>query len=108
MACSLRLAYLTVAGEQERRFIARTTLVAACICLLVGFTATRLHAGEYFIYQDAKGRLIISNQKPPPGSKIIKQQTLPDTAEGETTLVQDGNESQPNGDRPNLKPSANK
>ncbi len=72
-----------------KSIIARATLVAVCICLLVGFTATRLHSGEYFIYQDAKGRLIISNQKPPPGSKIIKQQTLPDTAEGETTLVQE-------------------
>jgi hypothetical protein len=70
-----------------KSIIASATLVAVCICLLVGFTATRLHSGEYFIYQDAKGRLIISNQKPP-GSKIIKQQTLPDTAEGETTLVQ--------------------
>src|SRR5215470_5441952 len=107
MACSLRLAYLTVAGEQERRFIARTTLVAACICLLVGFTATRLHAGEYFIYQDAKGRLIISNQKPPPGSKIIKQQTLPDLADVETAQVQDAFETQPNGE-PYSKPPTNK
>jgi len=32
---------------------ARSTLVAVCICLLAGFTTTRLHAGEYFIYQDA-------------------------------------------------------
>jgi K+-transporting ATPase c subunit len=88
-----------------KSIIARATLVAVCICLLVGFTATRLHAGEYFIYQDAKGRLIISNQKPLPGSKIIKQQTLPDTAEGETTLVQDGNETRPNGDATPSKPS---
>ena len=80
-----------------KSIIARATLVAVCICLLVGFTTTRLHAVEYFIYQDAKGRLVISNQKPPPGSKIIKQQTLFDTAEGETTRVQDGNETRPNG-----------
>jgi len=43
-----------------KSIIARATLVAVCICLLAGFTATRLHAGEYFIYQDAKGRLVIS------------------------------------------------
>jgi hypothetical protein len=36
-----------------KSIIARATLVAVSICLLVGFTATRLHAGEYFIYQDA-------------------------------------------------------
>jgi len=88
-----------------KSIIVRGTLVTVCICLLAGFTATRLHAGEYFIYQDDKGRLIISNQKPPPGSKIIKQQTLPDTAEGETTLVQDGNETRPNGDATPSKPS---
>jgi hypothetical protein len=66
-----------------KSIIARSTLVAVCTCLLAGFTATRLHAGKYFIYQDPKAGLIISNQKPPPGSKIMKQQTLPDTAEGE-------------------------
>ena len=88
-----------------KSIIARAALVAVSICLLAVFTATRLHAGEYFIYQDAKGRLIISNQKPPPGSKIIKQQTLPDTAKGETTLVQDGKEMRPNGHATPLEPS---
>jgi len=88
-----------------KSIIVRGTLVTVCICLLAGFTATRLHAGEYFIYQDAKGRLVISNQKPPPGSKIIEQQTLFDTAEGETTLVQDGNEMRPNGNATPSKPS---
>jgi hypothetical protein len=91
-----------------KSIIARATLVAVCICLLAGFTATRLHAGEYYIYQDSKGRLIISNQKPPPGSKIIKQQTLPDLAESENPQVQDGFETQPNGKTPNSKPSNNK
>ena len=90
-----------------KSIIARATLVAVCICLLAGFTATRLHAGEYYIYQDAKGRLISLNQKPPPGSKIIKQQTLPDLADDESPQVQDGLESQPNG-KPYSKPSTNK
>jgi hypothetical protein len=91
-----------------KSIIARATLVAVCICLLVGFTATRLHAGEYFIYQDAKGRLVISNQKPPPGSKIIKQQSLSDLAESENPQVRDGSTTQPNGNTPNSKPSNNK
>jgi hypothetical protein len=43
-----------------KSIIASATLVAVCICLLVGFTATRLHAGEYFIYQDSNGVLVIS------------------------------------------------
>jgi hypothetical protein len=56
--------------------------------MLIGFVATEVLSGEYYIYRDSNGVLVISNQKPPPRSKIIKQQTLPDTAEGETTLVQ--------------------
>jgi hypothetical protein len=91
-----------------KSIIARAALVAVCICLLVGFTATRLHAGEYFIYQDSKGRLIISNQKPPPDSKMIKQQSLPDVVETENPRIQDGFETQPNGNKPNSKPSTNK
>jgi hypothetical protein len=73
--------------------VAGPTLLALCFYMLVGFTAMKAHASEYFIYYDSKGGLVVSNQKPPPDSKIIKQQTLPDTAEGET--VQEGN-PQPN------------
>jgi hypothetical protein len=75
---------------------AGATLLGLCFYLLIGFVAAKADAGEYYIYQDSKGGLVVSNQKPPPGSKIIKQQTLLDTAEGETTLVQDGNEIRPN------------
>jgi hypothetical protein len=63
-------------------------LLGLCPYILIGFVATEVLSGEYYIYRDSNGVLVISNQKPPPGSKIIKQQTLPDTAEGETTLVQ--------------------
>jgi hypothetical protein len=63
-------------------------LLGFCLYMLIGFVATEVLSGEYYIYRDSNGVLVISNQKPPPGSKIIKQQTLPDTAEGETTLVQ--------------------
>jgi len=73
-----------------KSIVARPILLASGLYLLIGFTATQAYSGEYFIYQDARGRLIISNQKAPPGSKIIKQQTLPDTAEGETVQVQEG------------------
>ena len=79
---------------------------SALIGLFVTFTGVpAIHSDEYYIYRDIKGLLVISNQKPPPGSKIIKQQTLPDTAEGETTLVQDGKEMRPNGHATPLEPS---
>src|SRR5262245_53932501 len=34
------------------------------------------YAGDYYIYQDANGKLIISNNAPPKGSNIIKRETL--------------------------------
>ena len=81
---------------------------SALIGLFVTFTgAPAIHSGEYYIYRDIKGVLVISNQKPPPGSKIIKQQSLPDLAESDNPQVQDGFETQPNG-KPYSKPSPNK
>jgi hypothetical protein len=54
---------------------------------LIGFFAFSvtgvLLAGDYYIYRDSKGLLVISNQKPPAGSQIIRQRTLPDEAENE-------------------------
>ena len=34
------------------------------------------YGGDYYTYQDLNGKLIISNNAPPPGSKIIKKETL--------------------------------
>ena len=54
--------------------------LAACFYVLVGLAFTaQIHAGEYYVYQE--GKLVISKQKPPPGSKIIKQRTLEDSAD---------------------------
>jgi hypothetical protein len=36
------------------------------------------YGGDYYAYQDANGKLVISNNAPPPGSKIIKKETLSD------------------------------
>jgi hypothetical protein len=52
--------------------------------LFIGLAfTTQVHAGDYYIYQDAQGKLVISNQKPPSGSKIIKQQTLLDSSDNQ-------------------------
>jgi hypothetical protein len=83
-------------------------LLGFCLYMLIGFMATEVQAGEYYIYRDSKGVLVISNQKPPPGSQIIKQQSLSDLAESENPQVQDSLETQPNGNTPNSKPSNNK
>ncbi len=34
------------------------------------------NAGEYYIYQDSNGKLVISNYAPPQGSNVIKKETL--------------------------------
>src|SRR5262249_14766499 len=46
------------------------------------------YAGDYFTYQDHDGRLVISNKVPPPGSKIIKKETLPEVTKQEITESQ--------------------
>ena len=63
---------------------ARTTLkLVFSFAWLVGVAAVRDGcAGDYYTYQDPNGNLVISNNAPPPGSKILKQETLPEvTAE---------------------------
>jgi hypothetical protein len=34
------------------------------------------YAGDYYIYQDLNGKLVMSNYVPPQGSKVIKKETL--------------------------------
>src|ERR1700730_6702463 len=34
------------------------------------------YGGDYYTYQDLNGKLVISNHAPPPGSKILKKETL--------------------------------
>lgn len=58
--------------------------LAFSLYLFLAFTlATRGQGEEYYIYQDPAGKLVISNKPPPPGSKIIKQQNLPEVAESQ-------------------------
>ena len=39
------------------------------------------YGGDYYVYQDLNGKLVISNIAPPPGSKIIKKETLSEVTE---------------------------
>ena len=73
-----------------KSIIARATLLGFCFYLLIGFVDKQAHGGEYYIYRDSKGELVLSNQKPPPGSNIIKQQIVPDSADTETPPLNDG------------------
>jgi hypothetical protein len=66
--------------------------LAFCFVLFVGLAVgTQGHAEDYYIYQAPNGELVISNKQPPPGSKIIKQQNLP-----EASQAQEPGKPQPN------------
>ena len=57
---------------------ARTTLkLVLSFSWLIALAVVRPgYAGDYYAYQDLNGKLVISNNAPPPGSKIIKKETL--------------------------------
>ena len=57
---------------------ARTTLKLVLSLFLVCCTGGGGpgYAGDYYIYQDPKGKLVISNYAPPQGSNVIKKETL--------------------------------
>jgi hypothetical protein len=61
-----------------RHINARTTLkLIVYLCCFVGAAAVgRAHAGDYYIFQEPNGQLVISNSAPPAGSKVIKKETL--------------------------------
>jgi hypothetical protein len=77
-------------GLPVKRISARA---ANLIFLFLGLGgAIRAQAEDYYVYQTPNDALVISNQKPPPGSKIIKQLDLP-----EDPQAQEPGKPQPNG-----------
>jgi hypothetical protein len=69
---------------------------AALISLFLGLAVVpQAQAEEYYIYQTPNGALVISNNEPPPGSKIIRQHSWPD--EKEVAQAQEPGKAQPNG-----------
>jgi hypothetical protein len=53
--------------------------------------ATQGQAEEYYTYRDPDRKLVISNKPPPAGSKIIKQQNLPEVP---ASQIQDTKENE--------------
>jgi hypothetical protein len=41
------------------------------------------YAGEYYVYHDPNGKLVISNYAPPQGSNVIKKETLAEVTDQE-------------------------
>ena len=61
-----------------KRNNARTTLkLVLSFSWFVALALVRLgYAGDYYIYHDSDGKLVISNYAPPQGSAVIKKETL--------------------------------
>ena len=57
---------------------ARTTLkLVLSFSWLIALAVVRPgYAGDYYIYQDPNGKLVLSNYAPPQGSNVIKKETL--------------------------------
>ena len=61
--------------------------LAFCLVLFLGLAVvTQVQAEDYYFYEGRKGELVISNEKPPPGSKIIKR--LPGVTDREAPQAQ--------------------
>jgi hypothetical protein len=62
---------------------ARTTLkLILSLSWLITLAVVRPgYAGDYYIYQDPNGKLVISNYTPPQGSNVIKKETLPEVTD---------------------------
>jgi hypothetical protein len=76
---------------------AHTTLILilAFTSLLLSVPVQQGNAAEYYIYRDSRGALVISNQKPPPGSQIIRQRDFPEAPDSQVPQTNAGNNSQP-------------
>src|SRR6266850_6106283 len=74
-----------------------TLNLAFCFALFLGLAViTQGQAEEYYIYQGPNGELVISNKQPPPGSKVIKQQNLPEVTGSEVPQAQEPGKTPPN------------
>jgi len=61
-------------------------------CLFLFFALgvpTQGRSEEYYIYRSSTGKLVISNNQPPPGSTIIKQQSLPERTDSQVQRSQE-------------------
>lgn len=70
---------------------ARMTIsFAFCFSLFLALAVpTQGRSEEYYIYQDPNGKLVISNNQPPPGSTIIKQHDLPEITDSQLQRAQE-------------------
>ena len=57
-------------------------IVFSVLCFATAWSL-RAHAGDYYAYRDASGRLVLTNSPPPPGGKTIVKESLADVSHQE-------------------------
>ena len=62
---------------------------AALIFASLFFLTAHAQAEEHYIYKDPQGGLVISNQKPPAGSTVLRKLDLPEFREAQMQQVQE-------------------
>ena len=70
---------------------------AALIFASLFFLTAHGQAEEHYIYKDPQGGLVISNQKPPAGSTILRKLDLPEFREPQMQQVQESSKTRPTG-----------
>ena len=55
------------------------------------------HTEEHYIYKDAQGGLVLSNQKPPAGSTILRKLDLPEFRDAQIQQVQESSSTRSTG-----------
>ena len=81
-----------------------------CFSLFLGLAAApQVQAEEHYIYKDPHGNLVISNQRPPAGSNVLRKIDLPDATDPQVQQSQEPSDTQLNGHSEDpAKPSKNK
>ena len=54
------------------------TPIALLIFTFLFFVTAYAQSEEHYIYKDAQGKLVISNQQPPAGSNVLRKFDLPE------------------------------
>ena len=67
----------------------KITTTASLIFACLFFLPTQGHAEEHYIYKDPQGGLVLSNQKPPAGSTILRKLDLPEYRDAQMQQVQE-------------------
>ena len=67
----------------------KITTTAGLIFAFLFFSAANSQSEDHYIYKDAQGKLVISNQQPPAGSTILRKLDLPEFRDSQMQQVQE-------------------